>query len=202
MIFEKRIHDWHLRQSMFITYIQFIYLSSGVVTFINRKPTCLFVYIFLVGATPSMEPNVGLKLTTLKSRPELRSRVKCLTDWVTQASWSLPVFKSMVYRCIWTQRNVATSWSLTRPTGGGTGITSIVTEPGSVDTHVERIRCWLNVHKHCGLATGNMKRIQTQTGSEGLDKANWNLNENTGFHYAPSGSNVEWSVGRLSPEPR
>ena len=29
---------------------------------------------------PSVEPDVGLELTTLRSRPELRSRVGCLTD--------------------------------------------------------------------------------------------------------------------------
>ena len=32
----------------------------------------------------SMEPNVGLELMTLKSRPGLRSSVRCLTDWDTQ----------------------------------------------------------------------------------------------------------------------
>ena len=34
-----------------------------------------------------MEPNMGLELMTLRSRPELRSRprVRCLTDWATQA---------------------------------------------------------------------------------------------------------------------
>ena len=33
----------------------------------------------------NMEPNVGFKLTTLRSRPELTSRVRCLTDGATQA---------------------------------------------------------------------------------------------------------------------
>ena len=32
-----------------------------------------------------MEPNMGLELTTLRSRPELRSRVGHLTNWATQA---------------------------------------------------------------------------------------------------------------------
>lgn len=34
---------------------------------------------------PSVEPNAGLQLTTLRSRAELRSRVGCLADWATQA---------------------------------------------------------------------------------------------------------------------
>ena len=38
------------------------------------------VIFFKVGSTPSTEPNMGLELTTLRSRPELRSRVSCLTD--------------------------------------------------------------------------------------------------------------------------
>jgi len=32
----------------------------------------------------SMEPNAGLELTTLRSRPEPRSRVRHLTDWAMQ----------------------------------------------------------------------------------------------------------------------
>nr|XP_054360933.1 C-C motif chemokine 25 isoform X2 [Mirounga angustirostris]XP_054360934.1 C-C motif chemokine 25 isoform X2 [Mirounga angustirostris] len=39
----------------------------------------------LVGSPPSMEPNAGFKLTTLRSRPELRSRVGHTTDGATQA---------------------------------------------------------------------------------------------------------------------
>ena len=34
---------------------------------------------------PSKEPNVGLELMTLRSRLELRSRVRCLAYKVTQA---------------------------------------------------------------------------------------------------------------------
>uniref|UniRef100_M3XMW7 Uncharacterized protein n=1 Tax=Mustela putorius furo TaxID=9669 RepID=M3XMW7_MUSPF len=33
-----------------------------------------------VSSTPSMEPHMGLELTTLRSRPKVRSRVRCLTD--------------------------------------------------------------------------------------------------------------------------
>ena len=32
----------------------------------------------------SEEPSAGLELTTMRSRPELRSRVRCLTHWATQ----------------------------------------------------------------------------------------------------------------------
>jgi len=37
---------------------------------------CLFFSFFNVGSTPSVEPNVRFELTTLRSRPELRSRVR------------------------------------------------------------------------------------------------------------------------------
>ena len=53
-----------------------------------------FLLFFYVGPTPSMEPNTGLKLVTSRSRPELRSRVRCLTDWATQA----PLFETL-YSC-------------------------------------------------------------------------------------------------------
>ena len=43
------------------------------------------IFFFSVGITPTMEPNMGLELITLRSRPELRSRVGCLTYWATQA---------------------------------------------------------------------------------------------------------------------
>ena len=36
------------------------------------------------GSTPSTELDTGLDLTTLKSWPEPKSRVKCLTDWSSQ----------------------------------------------------------------------------------------------------------------------
>ena len=38
-----------------------------------------------VEAKPSAEPNAGLELPTLRSRPELRLRIGHLTDWDTQA---------------------------------------------------------------------------------------------------------------------
>ena len=39
--------------------------------------------------TLSMEPNVGLDLTTLRSLPELIPRVRCLMDYTTQASFNI-----------------------------------------------------------------------------------------------------------------
>ena len=48
---------------------------------------------------PSVEPNEGLELMTLRSRPEPRQRVGCLTDWAMQAPqhlWFLTCF-SMSY---------------------------------------------------------------------------------------------------------
>ena len=44
-----------------------------------------FFFFPKVGSTPSVEPNTGLELTTLRSRPELRSRVRPLTDRAIQA---------------------------------------------------------------------------------------------------------------------
>ena len=38
---------------------------------------------------------MGLDLITLRSWPELKSRVRCLTDWVTQAPW-FPGFKGII----------------------------------------------------------------------------------------------------------
>ena len=38
---------------------------------------------------PSMEHKVEPEPTTLRSRPELKSRVRCLTDLATQASLAL-----------------------------------------------------------------------------------------------------------------
>ena len=40
-----------------------------------------------------MEPNAGAELITLSSRPELRWRVRCLTDWATQVPHTLYVFE-------------------------------------------------------------------------------------------------------------
>ena len=44
----------------------------------------VLIFFFKVGFMPSMEPNVGLELMTLRSRPELRSRVRCLTNKAIQ----------------------------------------------------------------------------------------------------------------------
>lgn len=46
----------------------------------------------LAGFTLSMEPDTGLSLRTLRSWPELKSRVRCLTDWTTQASQRALIF--------------------------------------------------------------------------------------------------------------
>ena len=40
----------------------------------------------------NMEPNIGLDLMTLRSCPEPKSRVRCLTDGATQASLNSDVF--------------------------------------------------------------------------------------------------------------
>ena len=40
-----------------------------------------------------VEPDTVLELTSLRSRPELKSRVGCLTDCATQASLNLLLFK-------------------------------------------------------------------------------------------------------------
>ena len=40
----------------------------------------LFYLLFKVGFMPNAEPNVGLEVTALRSRPELRSTVRCLTN--------------------------------------------------------------------------------------------------------------------------
>ena len=39
---------------------------------------------------PNMEPDAGPELMTLRSRPELSSRVGRLTDWATQAPPKIP----------------------------------------------------------------------------------------------------------------
>lgn len=41
--------------------------------------------IFKEGFVPNIESNMGLTLTTLRPRPELRSKVSHLTDWAIQA---------------------------------------------------------------------------------------------------------------------
>jgi len=51
------------------------------------------IWFFLkVDSMPSVDPNTGLELMTLRSRPELRSRVGCLTNWATQAHWDHMIF--------------------------------------------------------------------------------------------------------------
>ena len=43
-------------------------------------PLVLSFLFFYVGPTPSMEPSAGLELPTLRSRPELKSRVRHVTN--------------------------------------------------------------------------------------------------------------------------
>ena len=42
----------------------------------------------------STEPDSGLQLTTLRSQPELKSRVGCLTNWVAQALHQSSIFET------------------------------------------------------------------------------------------------------------
>ena len=46
---------------------------------------CLFCFVFWADSTSTVEPNTGPELMILRSRLEPRSRVRCLTDWATQA---------------------------------------------------------------------------------------------------------------------
>jgi len=41
-----------------------------------------------------VEPTTGLEHMTLRLRPELRSRVRCLTNWATQAPLEFPCFRT------------------------------------------------------------------------------------------------------------
>ena len=50
---------------------------------------------------PNVEPNVGLELMTLRSRPELKSRAKHLTDWATQVPQDLLFFKYLFFKDIY-----------------------------------------------------------------------------------------------------
>jgi len=58
---------------LYLTFDKLSKLMMKVITLMN------YIYIFKVGSMPSMEPNVGLELTTLRSRLELRSRVGHVT---------------------------------------------------------------------------------------------------------------------------
>ena len=54
-----------------------------------------YYYDFLVGSilgVLGMEPNMGLRLTTIRSRPEMRLRVGCSTDGATQMPLILVIF--------------------------------------------------------------------------------------------------------------
>ena len=49
------------------------------------------------------DPHVGLDLMTLRSWPERKPSVRCLTNWATWHPWISESFKTMVRksRCIW-----------------------------------------------------------------------------------------------------
>lgn len=47
--------------------------------------TVFVLFCFEVDSIPGLEPNVGLALRTLRSRPELKARVRRVTDKATQA---------------------------------------------------------------------------------------------------------------------
>ena len=54
---------------------------------LNIMFICINMYAYMyykVGSIPTLQPNVGHELIALRSRPELKSRVKCFTDWATQ----------------------------------------------------------------------------------------------------------------------
>lgn len=46
----------------------------------------------------SVEPNTALKLMTLRSRPELTSRVRHLTDWGTQVPPKITILKEGILK--------------------------------------------------------------------------------------------------------
>lgn len=50
-------------------------------------------YFFSVGSIPNADPNMGLKLTTVRPWPEPRSRVGCSTSWTTQVPLRFNILK-------------------------------------------------------------------------------------------------------------
>ena len=62
---------------------------------------CFFLILILGGFTSSVEPNAELELTSLRSSPELSSRVRYLTNWTTQAPPKLRYVKRRLQKC-WT----------------------------------------------------------------------------------------------------
>ena len=66
-------------------------------------------FLFLVGFAPSLESNVGLEVTTLRARPELRSGVRHSTKWATQAP--LVTFS---FDCFFKQHRLWQMWLINR----------------------------------------------------------------------------------------
>ena len=67
------------------TLIPFISQSQSIGTLIlGMGFVFLLFWLFLVGSTPSVELCAGPECSTLRSRPELRSRVRHSTNWATQ----------------------------------------------------------------------------------------------------------------------
>lgn len=60
--------------------------QDGKVTTRGDQQQKRIFFFFKVGATRSMDPNMGPELTSLRSTPEPRSRVIHLTDWATRCS--------------------------------------------------------------------------------------------------------------------
>ena len=56
---------------------------------------------------PSTEPNMALELTTLRSRPKVRSRVGHLTDWAIQGPLLTPL---IITKCLHFKDKVAKVW--------------------------------------------------------------------------------------------
>lgn len=70
---------------------------------------------FLIGSTPSAEPNSGPGLMNPRSRPELRSRVRRSTSEAAQAPPSGPRLRAQVARVM------PTTWAAARPRSAHTG---------------------------------------------------------------------------------
>ena len=107
---------------------------------------------------PKTEPKAGLELTTLRSRPELRPRVGCSTDWATQAplqgfffffflkvfSWHrFPEIGSLSYRVdlnpLWNEKTGQKLWLVLLPNSFPNYINSHSTSSALRITHKVKI---------------------------------------------------------------
>ena len=78
--------------------------KSRTLNHLSHPGAPYFYFIFFkVGSIPSEEPNTGLELTTLRSRPEFSSRVGNLTEWATQAPRWLYVLPRLIAARTWRQ---------------------------------------------------------------------------------------------------